>query len=365
MEEIVKYTCALVMAICILILSPAANGDTVVLKNGDRLTGVIEGSDAKQIALKTEYAGEIQVQWSFVKDLSSEKPLYVETPEKGTVSGKVTFEGEDLVVHSASAGEVRVPLARVTVVRSVEDQQAYEKSLHPGLLESWTGGVNVGFAIARGNSDTTNLTTGFTANRKTLSDAIRLYSNSIYTDNGPSTSGVPVGVTANAILAGARYDRNFDKSLFAFVSGDFTHDELQDLNLRAIYSAGLGWHAINTPSTTFDLLAGANYTRETYGSGVAGTPGVTRNLAGLTLGEDFMHKFGSSATLTQDFTFYPDLSDFSQYRFSFDAALVAKINKWLGWQTSVNDRYVTNPPVLGTKSNDVILSTGLKIAFGH
>lgn len=361
-----KYTCALVVAVCIFILSPVANGDSVVLKNADHLTGTIEGSDSKQVTLKTEYAGEIEVQWLFVKELSSKKPLYVETSEKRTVSGNVTFEGEDLVVHSASAGEIRVPLSRLTAVRSAEDQQAYEKSQHPSLIERWTGGVNVGFAIARGNSDTTNLTTGLTATRKTMSDAIHLYSNSIYTTNGPSTTGAPVGVTASAILGGVRYDRNFDKSLFAFVSGDFTHDALQDLNLRAIYSAGLGQHAINTPSTTLDLLAGANYTRETYGSSFTATPpGLVRNLAGLTLGEDFMHKFSPATTFTENFIFYPDLSDLSQYRLSFDAALVAKINKWLGWQTSASDRFVTNPPVAGTKSNDLILSSGLSVSFSH
>jgi hypothetical protein len=73
----------------------------------------------------------------------------------------------------------------------------------------------------------------------------------------------------------------------------------------------------------------------------------------------------ANTLLTEDFSFYPDLSDFSQYRFSLDAGVVTKINKWLGWQTSLSDRYVTDPPIPGTKSNDFILSTGLNIAFSH
>jgi putative salt-induced outer membrane protein YdiY len=76
-------------------------------------------------------------------------------------------------------------------------------------------------------------------------------------------------------MGGIKYDRNFTKRLFGFGSGDFTHDELQGLNLRSIYTGGLGWHWINTPNTTLDLLGGINYTRETYSGGsTSTTPGV-------------------------------------------------------------------------------------------
>ena len=73
---------------------------------------------------------------------------------------------------------------------------------------NWQGGVNVGFALARGNSDTTNLNTGFTADRKTRSDEIKLYSSSIYSTNGGTTAGAPGGVTANSILGGFNYSVN-------------------------------------------------------------------------------------------------------------------------------------------------------------
>jgi hypothetical protein len=95
------------------------------------------------------------------------------------------------------------------------------------------------------------------------------------------------------------------------------------------------------------------------------TPDVNRNLAGITAGENFIHKFGTLTTLTEHAYFYPDLSDLSQYRFSLDATSVTQIKKWLGWQLSISDRYVTDPPILGTKSNDVIMSTGLNVTFAH
>ncbi len=342
----------------VLAMATAARADTVMLKNGDRLTGTVEVSDGKDVTLKTDFAGEIKIQWAAVQELKTDKPIYVVTPDKKTVSGTVSTDGSNLIVHTANNGAVPVPLAQVTVVRSSDMETAYEKSLHPSLLEAWKGGASLGFAIARGNSETTNLTTGFNADRKTLHDELTFYEASLYSDNNQPGGSV----LANSILGGVKYDRNITKRLFVFVSADYTHDALQDLNLRQIYSGGLGVHIINNPNTTFDLLAGANYTRETYGGGATY---VARNLAGITLGEDFMHKFGKSTTFTEVFYFYPDLSNTGEYRFALDAASVTKINKWLGWQTALTVRYVTNPPIAGTKSNDIIFSTGINVSFTH
>lgn len=348
----------LAVVVGLLAMACAASADTVVLKNGDHLSGTVETSDGQNITLKTDYAGEIQIQWSAIAEIKTDKPIYVVMPDKSTVSGIMTTEGTNIIVHPASGAPVQLSVSQVTVVRGADQEAAYEKSLHPGILEDWKGGVNLGFALARGNSETTNLTTGFTADRTTMNDEITAYFSSLYTADD-RTGG---GTTANSIIGGLKYDRNITKHVFAFASGDFTQDELQDLNIRAIYSGGLGYHLINNPTTTFDVLGGVNYTYESYGGGLTL---VTRNLAGLTLGESGMHKFGKSTTATEVFYFYPDLTNPGEYRFSFDAASVTQINKWFGWQIGLSDRYVTNPPILGTKSNDLIFTTGVNFSFAH
>lgn len=344
--------------------SKSASADTVTLKNGDHLTGTITAMNNQQVTLRTDAAGTINIKWPTLQGISSDQPLYVATPQGQTVTGNVTLDEPDLVVHTTS-GDVRVPVPALTVVRTAQQQQAYEKSLHPSLAMDWTAGANIGFALARGNSDTTNLNIGFAADRKTLSDEIKLSASSIYARSGTTTTGSPGGVTASEILGAAAYYKNITKKLFAFGSADYTHDALQGLGLRSIYSAGLGWHVISNPTTTLDALLGPSYTRETYTSPSGVTPrlAVSRNLAAITAGENFMHKFSSNTALTENFNFYPDLSNLGQYRSALDAAVVTKIKEWLGWQASLSDRYVTNPPIPGTKSNDVILSTGLNITL--
>ena len=143
--------------------------------------------------------------------------------------------------------------------------------------------------------------------------------------------------------------------VFGFVGGDFQTDQLQLLDLRSVFSGGLGFHLIKSERTTFDLLGGGNYTREKYSD-------FSRNVAGLTLGEEIATKLGASTSLTEKLYFYPDLSETGEYRAAFNFGTATKISKWLGWQNSFGDIYVTNPPP-GTRQNDILLTTGLNFSF--
>jgi hypothetical protein len=365
-----RISCLLASILVILFVVPAAfadTPDTIVLKNGDHLTGTVSAMDGQQVTLTTDAAGDVKIKWSSVQQLTTQKPFYVATPDKKTVNGTITFDGANLIVHTAT-GDVTVPLTQTTIVRSESQEQAYEKTLHPRFIDDWAGGLNIGLALARGNSDTTTFNTAFTGDRKTLSDEIKLSVSSIYATSGATTNGTSGGVTADEILAGAAYNKNITKKIFVFASGAFTHDALEDLNLQGIYSGGVGWHVINTPQTTLDLNLGLNYTRASYSSGASATMAavsVDRNFPGVTAGEAFMHKFGGSTVFTETFTIYPTLTEINQYSFALNTSVVTKIKKWLGWQTTLTDNYVANPPIAGTVPNDVVLSTGFNLSFNY
>jgi putative salt-induced outer membrane protein YdiY len=257
-------------------------------------------------------------------------------------------------------------------MRNDAEQVAYDKSLHPGLLHGWNGGANVGFSLARGNSQTTNLALAINAVHTTVNDKITIYTTALDTNNQLATPST----VANLVTAGIRYDRNVGPRTFGFVGADFMSNALQDLDLRGVYGGGIGFHAIKSDTTTLDLLAGVNYTHETYSDGPVVTPvtvppvfasyGITHRFAALTLGEELMHKAGKSTVITEKLYIYPDLSSgySGQYRGEFDFGTVTKISKWLGWQNQGSDIYVSNPPA-GTKDNDIIFTTGLNFSFTH
>ena len=46
--------------------------DVVLLFNGDRLTGDVQGLKTAKLSLKTRYAGTVNIDWSEVKSLDTE-----------------------------------------------------------------------------------------------------------------------------------------------------------------------------------------------------------------------------------------------------------------------------------------------------
>jgi len=356
--------CALLFVI--LAIACTARPDTITLDNGDRLTGTIVKSDGKELVLMADKAGSmtdkaspITVQWSTVRQITSTAPLYVVTSQGTTVAGAVTTEGTDFLVTPSSGAPQRIPLANVTTLRSQSEETAYERSLHPSVLESWQINSSLGFALARGNSHSTNLAIGFNAVRGTMNDKLTAYMDSIYASSGlVVTPGVTAGVTANDIRGGAMYQHDLRGRAFAYGAADFEYNELQFLNLRSIWGAGAGYHVIKRTDTTLDLFAGANYTKETYSTG------IRRNLAALTVGDLFRHQIGKNTAINETLDVYPELSHLGQYRFALDISLATKIKTWLGWQSTVSDRYISDP-IPFTVSNDFIFSTGFNFTFTH
>ena len=344
---------SLILFFTLLSLSTAF-GDQVTLKNGDRLTGTIAQSDGKTLTLHTDYAGDLSIKWDAVQGVESRETLHLQLKDGKTIAGPVTASDGKLRV-STSGGNIEAPISDVKNLRSDKEESAYEKTLHPGIFQEWKSGLNLGFALTRGNSETKNLSIGFVATRQTLHDKLGAYSNIVYATN--DAPGAVPSTTANTAGGGFRYDHDIRKRLFAFVAADFFSDALQGLNIRAAEGGGLGFHAIKNDTTTLDFLGGLNYTHESYTA-------LTRDFAALSIGEDLIHKIGKSTVLTQDLNFFPDLNNTGEYRATFDFGTVTKLTHRLGWQNTFSDIYVTNPPA-GKRQNDLVLTTGLNISFGE
>ena len=355
-------------------LSSALFADQITLKNGDRFTGKVVKSDGKTLVLHTDAAGDVTVKFSEIQEIKTDEQLHVTTKDGKTVVGPVTASDGKVEIATKTSGTVEVALTAVTVIRNDAEEAAYQKTLHPRLTQGWTGGATVGFSVARGNSETESLSLAFNAAHPTLKDKITLYASSLDTVNNLATPST----VANLDQGGFRYDRNLNPRLFAFGAADYTANALQYLDLRQVYSGGFGFHAIKNDKTVLNFLGGLNYTHETYSNGapVPPTPpsttptgffesyGVTHRFAALTLGEELTQKLGKSTVITQNSYIYPNLQQTGEYRWTFDVSTVTKISKWLGWQNHFGDIYVSNPPV-DSKSNDVIFTTGLNIAFTH
>ena len=259
-------------------------------------------------------------------------------------------------------------------MRNDAEQKAFdaqaEKMAHPKFTYFWGGLFDAGLALTQGNSSTETFTLSAKAARTTPRDKITLYSTYIY---GNDSSTPPSRTTANALVAGIRGDYNFKPSLFGFGFADFETNALQHLDLRDVFGGGFGYHAIKSARSAFDLFGGISYDRDSFGTytltnptpppALTTVPASVQNSAEAVLGEEFDSKLSKKTALTERLSFYPNLSHTGDYRFQFDSTLSTQLKNWLSWQFTFNDHYISYPPP-GLKGNDVLLSTGLRVAWG-
>ena len=256
-----------IAAICLL--SPAAFADQITLKNGDRLTGDIIKSDEKTLVIKSEFAGEVSIQWAAVEAITSTQTLHVGLKDGQTVVGTLSPKDGKVQLETKDAGSILTAKDSIVVIRSDKEQAAYDAALdrlqHPHLADFWGGFVDAGLSTTKGNSNTLSFVLNAKAVRAAPSDKITVYMNSIFAQN--DTTGTSV-TTAHAITGGIRGDLNVSPKLFAFGFTDFEFNQFQKLDLRNVLGGGAGYHAVKTKRTVFDLSAGGAYDQAFYSTGV-------------------------------------------------------------------------------------------------
>jgi len=357
-RTVANRTVHLLLATCLGIAS-TARADTVVLENGDRLTGMIVRSDQETLSFDSHYAGVVALPWEAVTSVESSNPIYVGIEGGQMAVGTVTTVNNRYEIETESAGTITATKEAVEFIRSEAEQEAYELEIerfrNPRLTDLWTGNVTFGCAQARGNADTQTVNFGANANRVTPRDRIGVAFTSIYAGN--DTAGESI-VTANAIRGGINYNLNLSPRWFVFASTDLEFDEFQSLDLRFAPAGGFGFQVLDTDRGTFDLFGGSSLNREFFSTGLDRTSGEA------LIGEEFSFQYSSFGSVQQKLSLYSNLSDPGVFRVSFDTTADTRVNRWLSWQVSVSDRYLSNP-VVGRKRNDVLLTTGLRITFAE
>lgn len=347
-----KCICLLVI---VLALGARVLADQITLKNGDRLTGKIVKSDGSKLFIKTDLLGEVAVDLAAVTAITTDQPLYVTLADGRTLSGEFSASADKAELRTAGTSAVVIERSTISLIRSAEEQRVYERSLHPGWLEQWSGGADIGMALTSGNSDTLNIALGLAMTRVTARDKTSAYAAAVYSRD--STSGTS-NTIANTIRGGLRYDRDINGKLFGYGFTDLEHNGLQDLTLRWVIGGGLGYHAIRKERTQLDLLGGLAMNREFF-KGLDND----RTSAEAQAGQTLSHRLNSRVTLKEQLFIFPNLSDGGQYRINFDSALVTDITRRIGWQLTLSNRYLSDPPP-GFEKNDLLLTTGLKIKLG-
>lgn len=342
-----------------MLLTTVVLADEVKLKNGDRLTGSLTHLDDKELVLKTEYAGDLKIKRAAVASIETTDPVNVALKDGQSLVGRLKLADGNVEVSSEATGAVRAKEGDVNFFRSKADLDAHLKEVdrlkNPRLVDLWTGQVDLGYAQARGNAQTNTINTSAKVTRSTSRDAINAYFLSLYSRN--NSNGVSV-LGANSIRGGIKYDLNITKKLYVFGSTDLEFDEFQALDLRFVPAGGIGYHWVKNDKTVWDVYGGGSLNREFFSSGLKRTSGE------ILIGNELSQKFNGVFTIGEKIVLFNNVSNSGNYRVNADVFLSAAIRKWLSYQITASDRYLSNP-LPGRKTNDLVITTGVRLVFAR
>lgn len=363
--------------LCVLMLTVLGSGsraDQVTLKNGDRLTGSIVSGDGKTLLMKTEFAGDVTIQWAAIIGIESSQNLNLTLKDGTKISGKITTTEGKFVASGAPSTAVPAAKEAIIAVRNDAEQKAFdaaaEKMAHPKFTYFWSGLFDTGLALTRGNSETASYTLNAQAVRETPRDKLTLFSNYVFASDDTTP---PSRTTANELRTGVRGDLNVSPRLFVFAIANFETNALQHLDLRQVYGGGFGFHVLKTARNVFDVFGGFTYDKDAFGgySYINPTPPPPLNTVAAydlnsgegVIGEEFDSHLSKRSTFTERFSFFPNITNTGDYRSQFDSNLATQLKNWLSWQFTLSDTYISYPPP-GLKGNDLVLSTGLRVTWG-
>ena len=332
-----RLTLLLMMAAAAL----TARADLVTLTNGDRISGSVESLSDGKLSFATEWAGSIQISWDAVAALESDETFAVKTKEGEVYSGSLLKTESSLSVRAAGTTKnLDAPdIASITPPGQPD----------PGFWEKLEGGVDFGYSLARGNSNTTQ--SSFSANADYERPEYRVHSKIVSLlsepEQGPGTSRHTLDT---------RYDRFMSKRSFLFVIGGVERNEQQLLNLRTKVGGGFGRKIITTDKTTLSLLGGANFANEKFRTG-NGIESLTANNGEALAAFDLKTTKLAGIEFSLRFALHPTLTDNGRYRIESDSGFRIPIAKRFTWGMSLYDRFDSQPPVPVKRNDYGLLST--------
>lgn len=320
----------------------SAMADTIILNNGDRLSGRVHRLRGDKLELETSYAGTISIDASRIISVETDSNVTVILKDYTRHIGRLVPGDAGVLTMQASPGTEPVEIApeRVSV-------------LLPGVVaaEAWriTGRATAGATDTSGNTDVTRVNLdGEIIARRNL-DRWSLAGNGNQADDrGIQTEG-------NATI-GLKYDRFISESLYLYGGSTLEHDRLKDLRLRSTVGTGAGYQILDRHRTRLSLEAGIERVRTDFFS--------SQDQSNISLGlasrfdhwlmEDLLQLFHTSQMFTNPGEIRQSFARTQTgLRMSLRGGLLASVRLDFDWDGS---------PAPGRRSADraVVLSVGYK-----
>ncbi len=345
MVPIQKLVLCLGLALLFSASSPAA---TVMLKNGDRLTGEVRGLADGKLAMKTAYAGTVSIDWTQIQRMTSDGNVSLELETGRRYRGTIERLGQRVTV-------VREDTEIVLSTRDIVSMVPMKDEEPPSFWQILQGTVDVGYSLTRGNSSQTQSSLAGSAKYRSETYELRAGVSSIFSEQNGARS------TSRHALDG-RFDRYWSPRTFNFVLTGLERNDRQNLDLRTKVGGGLGWTLVKSQDTELSILGGFTFTNEQFRREPDDLEDPTRSSGEGLAAIEWATKLWNRIELTNKMAILPNLTETGRYRIEYDSTVRVPVLRRLSYSLTFFDRFDSDPPS-DVKRNDYGLVSAFGVAF--
>lgn len=222
----------------------AASADVVHMKNGDRLSGVVDSIARNHLVLDTDYAGTVVLDMDAVLTVETEEMLDLRFDDGTERSGRLVAGPEGQAV---AEGEQALQHLSLDDLRT-----AGQNKLSMGSFGSdWSSRLDLSAVVSNGNSDTEAYNA---LAESTLKRNKSEHSGSILL----SKEKAEEETTKDQFRAGYGYKRFFSEKWFGSGNAEYFEDSLRGVDYRVTAGGGVGYRFWDTSFGALTVEAGAN-----------------------------------------------------------------------------------------------------------
>jgi len=367
-KEWIRYITGLLMAVGLL--ATTLHADEVRLRDGSKLVGTIQELTDGQLILSTSFADELSINAAEIQSIQTDKPLAVITKDRDRIVGTLQVVDGEQLIRDTSFGDLPIDLDNVRAmtlpdaptpkVEDLTEQQQEQieqiQAEHQEQVEAtkaqheqrakeleqaakqfkpeWSGRIELGFDGQTGNTESRNFSGAAEALRETADDRLSLFIEGRYEeDSGDKTT--------NEVIGGSRLEVDVTERLFTFGEVTAEFDEFENLDLRVIATAGLGYFFIQEDRQELKGRAGLGFQHESFMDGESESEFIA------SLGYDYRLDIHEKFRLTHSLTYFPTFEDpGSDFRVVVETAGEVPISEDEAWKLRAGMRndYDNQPP---------------------
>lgn len=308
-----------------LVASIPALADTVYLQDGSILKGKVELLRADNLKLKTDFAGELQIQRKQLSAVETDGAMTIRLDDGDEVLGRLIVDksGSQLLL-TKTFGTRRTTIKRIADLRpadSASPEVLAEKARVVELKKQqekltkapWSGRVELGLEGASGNSKNHSLNVHVATLRESADDRLTL-------DARVKTASQENTKTEEEVIGTARLEHDFSKRAFVFGQTEAERDRFEDIDLRFRLTVGPGYFLVRRPEQELKARLGFGYEHDSYRSS-----GDTDNNVIVNLGYDYRLDLWQWLHLTHNLKITPAVTDQPDKNYRVESVLGAEL----------------------------------------